>query len=134
MNSDVWKMIITGIVFGVWPLLMNKSGLAGSTATATIAFLVLLLVLPVGIYDGLVFTGSRWWFAILAGCFAAAGMLMFNSMLAKATHDSVGRLFVIMLVFQIAVPAIYHAYANGGLTIKSSAGFLTAIVTVFLLS
>lgn len=134
MSSDVWKMVITGIVFGVWPLLMNKSGLSGGTATATIAFFVLLLVAPVGIYDGLVFTGSRWWFAILAGFFAAAGMLMFNSMLAGATHDSVGRLFVIMLVFQIAVPAIYHVCANGGLTIKSSAGFLAAITTVLLLS
>lgn len=134
MSSDVWKMIITGVVFGVWPLLMNKSGLVGTTATATIAFIVMLLVLPVGVYHGLTFVGSKWWFAVIAGCFAALGMLMFNSMLAKATRDEVGRLFVIMLVFQTAVPAVYHAYVNGGLTLKSGAGFLTAIITVFLLS
>lgn len=134
MGETVLKIVMAGLSFGIWPLLMNKSGLNGNTATAAFSIIVLLIVLPIGLLNGLTLAGSKPWFVLAAGCFAAVGLTTFNSVMAKATPENVGQLFVIMLVVQTAVPAIYQAYTNGGLTIKSAAGFLAALIAAFLLS
>lgn len=133
MSDSTLKMILAGVLFGMWPLLMNKSNLNGSTSVTFFAIVVVLIVLPFGIYNGLTISGSKWWFAILAGCAGALGLLVFNSGLSKISQHEVGQLFIIMIVAQTVVPAIYHVYVNGELTLKMAGGFVAAIVAAFLL-
>jgi hypothetical protein len=113
---------------------MNKSNLNGSTSVTFFAIVVVLIVLPFGIYSGLTVTGSKWWFAVLAGCIGGLGLLVFNSGLSKISQNEVGQMFIIMIVVQTMVPAIYHVYSNGELTLKTAGGFVAAIITAILLS
>ncbi len=134
MNDSTLKMIAAGILFGMWPLLMKKSGLDSTTSTVMFAVMVLLFVIPVGTYHGLTFTDSKWWFAILAGASGALGLLVFNSGISEVSQKDVGKMFIFMIVVQIVVPALYHVYTNGGLTIRTASGFAAAILTAILLT
>lgn len=134
MNDSTLKMIVAGILFGMWPLLMNKSNLNSTTSTVMFAIMVLIFVVPAGVYHGLTFTDSKWWFAILAGGFGALGLLVFNSGLSEVSQKNVSKMFIFMIVVQIVVPALYHVYVNGGLTLRTASGFAAAILTAILLT
>lgn len=133
MESLEFKSIITGVLFGIWPLLMNRSGLGGNISTLVFASVVLLIVLPFSFSDFNSIANSHWVWAIAAGVFGALGLLTFNSILSTATPQSVGTFFVLMIVVQIAIPAIYHAILSGGLSLTKLAGFVFAAIASFLL-
>jgi hypothetical protein len=129
----VVKMAVAGVLFGAWPLLMNRSGLNGPTSVAALNVIVLLLAFPIAWQQGLLPAGPNWWFVIAAGCCAGLGYLAFNSGIAKAAPAIVGQLVVIMIVIQMAVPAAYQAMMNGQLTIKAALGFAAAAIAAILL-
>lgn len=134
MNDLYLKAILAGLFFGVWPLLMNRSGLRGNVASAALCLVALIVIMPFALksIDG--FPAANWLVVVGAGLFCGIGFLFFNGMLAKATPEKVGILFIIMLVAQMATPAIYQVIKDGGLTISKGLGFAAAIATVLLLS
>jgi hypothetical protein len=127
------KAVISGILFGIWPLLMNRSGLSGNLSTFVFATVVFLCVFVVSFssLQNITITSLPW--AIGAGVVGALALLVFNSMLAKATPQAVGTFIVLMIITQILVPAIYQAIMNGGLPASKIAGFVLAIVAAVLL-
>lgn len=137
MDSLQIKALLAGVFFGLWPLFMNKSGLNGLMSPMFFALIALTCVLPFGLRriatnpEDLVHVG--WTMVILAGVFGAAGTIFFNDMLAKATPQSVGTLFVLMIVVQISIPAIYSAVMNGGVSPSKAIGFALAAVASILL-
>jgi hypothetical protein len=134
MDNLYVKAVLAGFVFGVWPLLMNRSGLNGNVASFVFTSVVLVCVFPFALGGGLgnIFN-ANWILTISAGILGAVGMLLFNGMLVKATPQNVSSLFVLMLVVQIAAPAIYQV-AMEGMTMMKGAGFaLAAIAAVLLL-
>ncbi|OGU30376.1 MAG: hypothetical protein A2057_11975 [Ignavibacteria bacterium GWA2_35_9] len=46
MESLEIKSIVAGILFGIWPLFLNRSGLTGNLGTFVFATIVLLCVFP----------------------------------------------------------------------------------------
>jgi len=122
------KSIVAGILFGIWPLFLNRSGLTGNLGTFVFATIVLLCVFPCGIFGN-----SQWIWAVGAGIFGALGLLTFNSMVAKATPQTIGTFIVLMIVAQIVVPAIYQAIMSGGLPFSKIVGFVLAAVAAVLL-
>jgi hypothetical protein len=130
-----WKAALAGLFFGIWPLLMNRSGLPGNVSSAMFAMGVALLILPFGVREA---RGSAfhiaWVFVILACMSGAKGILSFNGMLAKASQQEVGSLFLVMIVVQITVPALYDAIINRGVSWEKALGFAFAIVTTYLLT
>lgn len=133
MESLEFKSIAAGILFGIWPLFMNRSGLSGNLGTFVFAAVVLLCVLPFAITSLHNIRTSHWIWAVAAGIFGAIGLLAFNSVLSKATPQTVGTFFVLMIVVQIVVPAIYQAIMSGGLPLTKIAGFVLAAVAAVLL-
>ncbi len=133
MNELVFKMVVAGVLFGAWPILMSKSGLNGPTSAAVFSIIALSFILPVAFQHGITLTGANWWYALAAGCCGGIGLLVFNSGLAKATPATVGQLFVVMIVVQTAIPAIYSVVMNGQLTLKTGAGFIAAVIAAILL-
>lgn len=126
--------VMAGVFFGIWPLLMNRSGLSGNVATAAFTAIVLIGVVPFAFASGGASLGSANWTAVaLAGALGALGLLSFNGMLAGASTAAVGQLFVLMTVVQIAIPAIYHVVMTGDIQLTKLAGFAAAIVAAFLL-
>lgn len=133
--STLWaRAIIAGIFFGIWPLLMNRSGLNGSVASFAFAFTVLICVFPFALSNPSVNVSSyNLVFAIGAGILGAAGLLLFNGVLAKANLQNVGLLFVIMLIAQTVVPAVYQSIMTGGISFQKILGFILATISIVLL-
>jgi len=127
------KSVAAGILFGIWPLFMNRSGLAGNLGTFVFASVVLLCVFPFAAGNFSNLGNVHWIWAIAAGVFGALGLLAFNSVLSKATPQTLGTFFVLMIVVQIVIPAVYQAIMGGGVSFTKLAGFILAAVAAFLL-
>lgn len=132
MESLQLKAVLSGICFGIWPLLMNRSGLSGNLSTFAFALTVTVCVLPFTLGNLGDIAHSRWLFVLAAGILGAIGLIFFNGMLSKATPKDVGTLFVLMVVVQVAVPAIYKVVLSG-ITLEKGIGFALAAIAAVLL-
>ena len=60
MNQiNVASSVLAGIMFGIWPIMMNKSGLNGNMATFVLTVIVLLVVTPFALKSGVRVTGAN---------------------------------------------------------------------------
>lgn len=136
MNDLQVRAVLAGVFFGIWPLLMNRSGLGGNVSSAVFALGVLMVVSPFAFYElqGGTVTKIIWIMAAGACIFGGLGLLSFNGMLSKATPKTVGSLFVLMMVVQISIPAVYQIFKDGELTISKVIGFAAAILAAFMLA
>ena len=130
MNKVIFEMIAAGVLFGAWPLLMNRSGLNGMTASAAFVIVVFLIIMPVALKSGLAFSGSKWGYALAAGVCSACGLLILNDGLSLISTEEVAKMFIIMLVVQASVPAVYDIIVNQHFVLKSTAGFVFALLAV----
>lgn len=136
MSSATLMNFAAGVFFGIWPLLMQRSGLRATESTVLLVIAAFVIVIPIGLISGTrtsSFAGSSWGFAVLAGVALSMGFFAFNGALAQATPETVGRTFLIMLMVQLAVPAIYHGIMAGGISLKTGLGFVAAIAATLLL-
>ena len=127
------KSAIAGILFGIWPLLMNRSGLSGNLSTFVFASVVLLCVFPFSASSLHNLGSAHWMWAIAAGIIGSMGLLAFNSVLSKAAPQNVGIFIVLMIIVQTIVPAVYQAIITGGLPFTKIIGFVLAAVAAYLL-
>ncbi len=133
MNGMYMKAIVAGVFFGIWPLLMNRSGLSGNMSATVFTIFALITVFPLAMYEG--FGSLRTaipFFYITAGITAGVGLIAFNSMLSGATPKQLGSLFLVSMMAQIAVPAIYHMFLNG-VEMKKVIGIMLAVCASVLL-
>ena len=130
------RAILTGIFFGIWPLLMNRSGLSGNVSSLVLVVVMLGCILPfsVGNLWSIISPDIKWTFAIGASFFGAAGILLLNNILAMATPQRVSLLLVLTFVLQMVVPAVYHVIVTSGVTVTKGAGFAFAIAAAILLT
>lgn len=135
MNDLQMKAALAGVFFGIWPLLMQRSGLPGNISSAAFSIGVSIFVLPSALREMQASDAiTPIWLMIVGACFVGAlGIMSFNGMLAKATPQTVGSLFVLMIVVQTATPALYDIVMNGGVTFRKIAGFVLTGVAAWLL-
>ncbi len=129
--------LIAGACFGIWPLLINRSGIDGFASAAVFSLVVLLVVAPVAITTGQLQSMNTTWsllFIVAAGLCGGLGILFFNTMLAKVSKEEVGITFILMIMIQLAVPAIWHMISSGEYTPKRIIGVLGAFIVAYLLS
>jgi len=134
MNSLQLNALLAGLFLGLWPLFMNRSGLSGNASALAFSGLVAVFVAYFGIRDFSQSSDVKWIFVICAGLFGAVGVMCFNGMLAKATPKDVSTLFVLMIVVQTAIPALYQVVMNSGLTLNKAVGFVLAACAAVLLT
>lgn len=134
------RAVITGILFGAWPLLMSRSGLNGSMASAAVVTGSLIIVLPFAFWkldsisDSTSWTTDiSWKLVVIASIISGLALLLFNELLSKATPKNVGSLYVLMIVVQMVTPAIYQVVNDGGLSLGKAIGFAAAIIAAILL-
>jgi hypothetical protein len=122
------QAIFAGVLFGLWPLFMNRSGLEGNVSSTVFGIAVLVGVAPFALNTGFgSLANANWLMIVLAGVTGALGLLSFNGMLAKATAETVGVMFVLMIVTQTMIPAIYHIAMNG-VSATKLVGILLALI------
>lgn len=135
MDTLQIRALIAGLSFGIWPLVLNRSGLSGFPSVLAIVAVIFIAAFPFSIGDTL---RTEWgrvnvWFVIVAGLISTVGMLSFNSMLAKAKPENVSSYIVVMTLVQIAVPAIYQMLLSKGVSFNQAAGIVLAIISAWLL-
>jgi len=128
------KMIFAGVMFGAWPLLMNRSGLSGNLSSFVMTLTVVVMTTPFVLYQGLPNTGVMWGMAITASLVAGFGILALNDVLSKVAPHEIGALLVVMTLLQAATPAIYAVYMNGRVDSIKAIGLAMAVVAAVLLS
>ncbi|MHB1316414.1 MAG: hypothetical protein ACYCZW_00975 [Minisyncoccota bacterium] len=133
MDALQIRSIIAGVCFGVWPLLMQKSGLSGNASSLVFTGIVFSCVIPFAVGNMGDLSTIHWKMAIISGILSATGVMFFNGMLAKATPQNVSSLFVLMIIVQISVPAIYNIFGDGNITLTKGLGFIFAIIAGVLL-
>jgi len=134
MNDLQLKAVLAGVFFCIWPLFMNRSGLSGNVSSAMFSAVAFIGVLPFALHSsGFAIPTANWAMVALAGFFGALGLLSFNGMLAGASLQNVGTLFVLMTVVQVAVAASYQAIMSGHLSIDKVGGYAAAAVAAYLL-
>lgn len=134
MNELQVRAILAGLFFGIWPLIMNRSRLNGNVSSAVFAFGAFLMVAPFALrsIDKSLVISADWKMAAFAAICGGLGLLAFNGMLAKATSEKVSALFVLMIVVQIAIPAVYQVVITRSITPMKLLGFVAAAVSAFL--
>lgn len=128
-------MVLTGICFGIWPLMMNRSGLSGTPASVIFIGTSMLFVLTVAaLTRSFDFSGNvHWPIAIGASILGGIGLLSLNAGLAAISPQMVGKLIIVMILVQIAIPAVYDMYMNTGIELKTVLGIVFAVVAAALL-
>ncbi len=129
------RAILAGVFFGVWPLLMNRSGLNGNVSAVVLGGVVCLMVLPLAYQSMSVASLMQvsWPFALLACVAAAIGNVAFNEGLAKSTPQDVSTFFELMIVVQIVIPAVYQIILRGGVSWSNLLGFVFAALAAHFL-
>ncbi len=134
MNRLLVLALVSGLFFGIWPLVMNRSNLTGYMSATIFSLSCFGLCLPFALYGGVRQSANvNWWVGIAAGLVAGVGLLFFNKMLAGAQKETVGMLFVANLLVQVSVPVIYTIIQTGSCSPKRAMGVLAAIAAVLLL-
>lgn len=135
MDSLLVRSLLAGIFFGLWPIMMNRSKFTGNASAAMFAGVIFAVVILPAFFTtsrGMLLS-ANWKLGVLAGLFGAAGLMAFNSMLAKSTPERLGTLFLVNLVTQITTAAVFQVVATRTLTLSKGLGFASAILTVWLL-
>jgi len=116
---------------------MNHSGLSGLQGSAVFSLVVAVVVGATALAAGALslreIASAHYGMVFLAAVCASIALVALRSGLSQTASQAVGRMFVVMIVVQISVPAIYHAVMNGGVSVRSGAGFAAAFVAVLLL-
>lgn len=135
MNNLYVLSVFAGIFFGLWPLLLNRSGLNGNVASVIFSGIsfICIAVFSFAIAKMSIPAHTNWWLAIAAGATSGIGVLIFNNVLAKSSPLNVATLFALTLVVQIVVAAVYQVIVSGNLSIAKGLGFIFAGVTTWLL-
>lgn len=135
--AGLWFYAVTsGILFGVWPILMQRSGITNVyISTAVMEAIVFFTLLPLGIVNlgASDYAKMNWPFTVGASVCAAIGVLLFNSGIAKVPLNSIGTFFVLMIVVQITVPAVFQVLLTG-FSRERVLGFMFAGLAAYFLS
>ena len=127
------KLIVAGVVFGLWPLVLNRTGVGGNTATAILTAIICLMALPFALRSGIPSQGVAWGLLIVCGLLWGFGTLLYNDVLVRAPKEVLGTSIILMLVMQAVAPVLYHVTVNAGVTLKQAIGIGAAFVAVVML-
>lgn len=131
------EVILAGIAAGAWPLVMQRSGLIGAPVALLCGLIALIAATILIMASGGMQGQSQpiiWWIALGAGLLSALPFLLLGDVIGRTSATSLSTLYVLLLLVQISIPAIFYIVINHGVTLKQGIGFLLAIVAALLLA
>ncbi len=124
-------VLSAGILLGIFMVLLRLSGHAGPSAVMVVLLVELVMMAPLGLRDlGSLAAVSRPLFCV-AALVGGAGLVLLSMGLGRAKEVEIGTLIVIMIVAQLAAPAVWDAYQNG-IQVGKVIGVLLGIMSVVL--
>jgi drug/metabolite transporter (DMT)-like permease len=128
------KAALAGICFGIYPILLNRSGLSGYASATAFTFIVFLTVAPFSLFGRSEYTGAHWLMMAGSGVVSGIGMIFLTKILSGTTPQQVPALVVMMTIVQIVVTALYQVLASKTLSPSKGIGFALAVGAVIFLS
>lgn len=129
------RAVLSGVLFALWPILMNRSGLSGNLASLVFILGNLAIVAPFALMsNGLAIPHADWLMAGLSCAVASIALLFLNSVLAKATPAAAGTIILLMVLPQVVVPAVYQAFMTHSMPAAKIVGVVLAIIAAVLLA
>lgn len=124
-------VLLSGGLFGAWPLLMNYSRLTGFLYPAAYCVAVIILLAPFALFgDKSSIHGADWKYVVLAGIAGAGGLIAFCYLAANTEKETFSILFIITLVIQASIPTLYLTFKTGKLPGFLLAGVVAASVAI----
>ncbi len=136
LQNALFLSLFAGVCWGLWPMVMSRSGLNLTISSMVFAGIAFVLVSAFGLMAGAISIpqAKQLNVGIVAGVLGGIGLLAFNHMLAiSGGQAQAARGFLAMLIVQTSVPAMF-VLADGGLTAKKAGGVAAAILAIFLLA
>lgn len=130
--------VLAGLCFGIWPLIMKRSGLNPQLAAVMLALLTLLTCLP--FLSRANASPSEFWklgaiFAVAAGLINGVGQIFLQRLIGAAERADVSQALIIVVLAQIATTAIGGRLFYGDpFTLKKGAGIILALIAAKLLT
>lgn len=142
LTHPVVLSVFAGICFAAWPQFMNMSGLGGFLSAFAFATGVVVVVIPFAAQSFMSqvtpFTGVIWVMVVLGTVAGGAGVVSFNSMLAKVQLKDLGMYFGLMTAVQLTVaalvPCVIKYMENGQVDGIKLAGFVAVALGGYLLT
>lgn len=131
--------IVSGLLFGGWPPLMQRSGLSPLLSAAVFAGFTFVVVAVMVLFSGDMTTvhTANWGYAVAGGLVGGVALAIFTYMVSKTTPETFGPYFTICLMSQVLFAFTYHTVVNweknGPPSLRQIAGILGAFVVIWLL-
>ena len=138
LTHPITLSVFAGICFAVWPQFMNMSRLTGFVSALAFGLGATVMVVPFAMRTIAIttapFENVVWLMVGLAAVAGGAGLVSFNSMLAKVSLSELGTYFGLMAVVQLSVAALIQCSASGRVDGVKIAGFVAAGLAGYLLT
>lgn len=134
MDKYQLRAVLAGILFGLYPLLLNRSNLPGNITGMMFSFLVAIFILPFGVSEVPKLAHANWVMLISAGMLSAIAMMCMTNFLTNNSKEKIGLLIILMIVTQASVTAIFQMMMDRGVSITRLFGFIFAVLAVYLLN
>lgn len=131
------EVVIAGVGAGLWPLVMQKSGLGGSAIALVCgicSFFAALCLFGMNGLQGVALASVKCLPAVAGGLMGALALLLLSDVAHKSSPKELATLYVVMLVVQIAMPVLYILLSHGHITFKQGVGLAAAVVAALLLA
>jgi len=114
-------------------MIANRSGMQGNPLSVCLLAVALLLNGAFAVKQGINLPNTQGTLLVLvAGVLMGAGMLFFNGMLARVSKEQVASMFILMMVVQVAIPAVWQLL-NGNVSPRQLVGIAAAVIAAILL-
>ena len=134
MSKQQVQATLAGILFGVYPLFLNRTNLKGNIMGATFSLIASILIIPFAIGQAKYLAQTNWWMMIAACLTSAIAMLSMTGFLASSNKESVSLLIILMVVTQAIVAAINQIIQDQKISPKMLVGFSFAVAAIILLN
>lgn len=134
MDKSQIQAVLAGLMFGIYPLLLNKSKLGGNIMAAVFTFAVFMFIFPFATGQIKNLAGADWRMLLGSAAVSAIGMMCMTSYLASSSQSSVGLLVILMVVIQAIVTACYQIAMDRGVSLAKVVGFGCATAAIILLN
>lgn len=130
------QSILVGILFGIWPLFMNRSGLGPHVSmllycVAGCAVVALGMIVSKSPFT--IGSSVQWTMFLAASAIGGIGLFLFGGIIANSAPSELTRQMAIVTVLSILTPFLYYMWNGAEVDIKKVLGFVLSVAGVYLL-
>jgi len=136
MNKTLIFALTAGLSFGIWPIIMQRSGLNGYMQAFIFSVTLMLMTSVPAMTDYGEVKSVKWSLAIIASVIAGFGTMFYTSSIARAfsMKQSLAMVILAQILVQTMVPVIIEAVQTKSIGMQRVIGCMLAITSLVFLT